>query len=100
MEILTELQPLKVLQNVIKKMGWYTGKSQLLITYEGEFEGFYGKASEDWEQQAVVELKEVKNSSGEIICPGIKVKGTAYESIEDVARKVVQLLEKWDSENK
>ena len=100
METLTELQPLKSLQNIIKKMGWYTGKSQLLITYEGDFEGFYGKASEDWEQQAVVELKEIKNSSGEIICPAIKVKGNAYESIEDVARKAVKLYENWVTASK
>ncbi len=100
METLTELHPLKYLQNIIKKMGWYTGKSQLLITYEGEFEGFYGKASEDWEQQAVIQLKEVKNSSGVIICPEIKVKGTAYESIEDVARKAIKLYENWYATNK
>ena len=100
METLTELQPLKSLQNIIKKMGWYTGTSQLIITYEGAFEGFYGKASEDWEQQATIELKEIKNSSGEIICPAIKVKGTAYESIEDVARKTVKLYENWNVTNK
>ncbi|MES2620190.1 MAG: hypothetical protein V4615_04990 [Bacteroidota bacterium] len=95
MESLLELHPLTSLQNIITKMGWYTGKSQLLITYEGAFEGFYGKASEDWEQQATVELKEVSGTNGQIICPGIKVKGLPYESVEDVARKVVKLYEKW-----
>ena len=99
MENLNELQPLKSLQSIIKKIGWYTGKSQLLITYEGEFEGFYGKASEDWEQQATVELKEIKQSNGDIVCPGLKVKGTFGESIEDIALKVVKLYNNWVAAN-
>ncbi len=100
MENLNELQPLKSLQSIINKIGWYTGKSQLLITYEGEFEGFYGKASEDWEQQAVIELKEIKQSNGDVICPAIKVKGACRESIEDVALKVVKLYNNWSAANK
>lgn len=100
METLSKTEPLKELQNIIGRLGWYSGKSQLLITYEGSFEGFYGLASEDWEQQAVIELKEVKTTNDKIICPAIKVKGNRFESIEDIAKKVLSIYEKWSSENK
>ena len=95
METINELQPLKYLQQIINRAGFYSGKSRLLITYEGEFEGFYGKASEDWEQQAVIQLKEIKNSNDEIMIPEIKVIGLRNESIEQVARKVVIIYERW-----
>jgi len=44
------------LENKIQGLGWFSKQVQLIITLKSEFEGFYGKASEDWEKQVTIEI--------------------------------------------
>ena len=83
------------LEQLIKdfeRIAWYTGKSNLKINIFGEFEGFYGKASEDWEHSIVIESNEVIDSAGEIIWPSLKVTGKRFEDLDSVAKRF--LIEK------
>lgn len=76
------------LENKIRNLGWFSGQVELLISLKSEFEGFYGKASEDWETRTTIEIK----SPDETKIKNIKVVGTRFETINDVAKKVLNSL--------
>jgi hypothetical protein len=64
---------------MLMSFGWYTGKSDLLtLKIEGEFEGFYGKASESWEQKFILEIGQINFSKK--VFPGLKLEGTRYDT--------------------
>jgi len=44
------------LQKFVWERGWFSKSIKLTITLESEFEGYYGKASEDWEKQVIIQL--------------------------------------------
>jgi len=87
-----KLSNLNELEHFINGLGWYTGHSKLSITHTGEFEGYYGRASESWEHQTIIELKEVLSDNKKVLCPAIKVVGARFDSIEDVAKKVLERI--------
>jgi len=68
-----------LLQDFIVRLGFFSKSVKLTIVLESQFEGFYGKASEDWEQQVTIQIE----SPDEKICPTIKVVGQRYEYIDD-----------------
>jgi len=78
------------LENKINKLGFFPRQIELIISLKSEFEGFYGKASEDWEQQVVIEIK----SPDENIIKNIRVVGKRFEKINDVAGRVLDILKK------
>jgi hypothetical protein len=82
------MKNIKELEIKIRNLGFFSGKIQLLISLTSEFEGFYGKASEDWEKQVVIEIK----SSDESVIKSIKVFGKRFESIDDVAGRLLNML--------
>jgi len=76
------------LERKIRGLGWFSKQIQFIITTNVEFEGFYGKASEDWESQVIIEIK----SPDEKIIKNIKVKGLRGMKIDDVAKQVLIYL--------
>jgi hypothetical protein len=85
---------LQKLDGYISNLGWFTGTVKLLITLENEFEGFYGKASEAWETRIQIEVQ----SPDETICPNLNIVGDRYDRIDDVAKKILDCIEKWKIE--
>jgi hypothetical protein len=70
-------------------LGWYSGRKTLFnLKCEGEFEGFYGRASEAWNQQFTLTTEEVLLENGKKI-PAISVKG---ETIKEACDKALKLL--------
>lgn len=90
------MENLKKIEQFISTLGWFAGEVSLLISVNRSFEGYYGKASEDWETQIVIEIKSPKEDK----CPNIKIVGNRYEKIEDVARRVLFLIDNWKEQNK
>ncbi len=82
------------LQKFVWERGWFSKSIKLTITLESEFEGYYGKASEDWEKQVIIQLE----SFDENICPNIKVIGNRFEDIDSVAVRVLLKIEEWKNE--
>jgi len=79
------MENLKRLECFIRNHGWYSGKLKLEISLVGEFEGFYGKASEDWEHQVKISIHGGK-------LPDIEIVGGRHDNIDKVAEKVYQKL--------
>lgn len=76
------------LERKIRGLGWYKGTVKMTISQECEFEGFYGLASEGWEQQITIDI------IGQGVIPDLKVKGSRFDTIDDVAKKVLEQLDK------
>ena len=76
------------LENKIRGLGFFSKQIELNISLVSEFEGFYGKASENWEKQVVIEIK----SPDEKIIKNVKVVGLRFEKIDDVALRVLNAL--------
>ena len=87
------MENLRDLQRFIWSLGWFSKSVKLTITLESEFEGYYGKASEDWEKQVTIQIK----SPDETICPNIKVVGQRFDDIDKVSFLVLQKIETWRS---
>ncbi len=85
------MKNVKDLQKFVWGLGWFSKSVKLTITLESQFEGYYGKASEDWEKQVVIQIE----SPDETICPNIKVVGHRFEDIDTVAHRVLQMIETW-----
>jgi hypothetical protein len=81
------------LQQFVWGLGWFTGKVQLTITLKSEFEGFYGRASENWEKQVVIKLESPDTAK----CPSLTVIGKRHEGIDEVAKEVLAAIEEWKS---
>lgn len=76
------------LENRINSSGWYGGVLEMKITLQSSFEGFYGRASESWEQQVTIEIIAPEDSKFK----NIKIVGQRYETIDKVAFKVLGKL--------
>lgn len=81
-------EDLKHLELIIKNHGWYSRQLKLEISLTGEFEGFYGKASETWEHQVVIKI----TGKQPMIIPEIEVIGKRHENIDDVAKRVINII--------
>lgn len=79
------------LENFVSSLGWFSHQVKLIITVRREFEGFYGKASEDWESQVSIEIV----SPDEKICPNLKFTGARFEDIEGVSIRAIDFINKW-----
>jgi len=82
------MENLKQLEQFIGQLGFFSQTINLKILIEREFEGFYNKASEDWEQRVTIEIE----SPNETICPNVKVVGKRFEKINDVAARVLETI--------
>ena len=82
------LDNLLKLENKIRNLGMYFGKVKLVVTLEREFEGFSRRASEDMEERVTIEIV----SPDEKTIKNVKVVGRTYETINEVAKKVVKEL--------
>ena len=80
---------LKELQNRISQAAWFSGELQLNIQLKNSFEGHYGLASEDWENQVVIEIVSPEDCK----IPNLKVVGARFQSIDDVAKIVLDKIE-------
>ena len=88
-----DMESLFKLERIINRIGWYGGTHKLLNIYiEGGFEAFSGRASETWEYRVVIELNELLGDEGQILLPNIKEVGSRWESIEEVAKKVLNKI--------
>jgi|GEM_PF-3299951 len=85
------MKNVKDLQRFVWNLGWFANSVKLSITLENQFEGFYGKASEDWEKQVIIEL----SSPDETKCPNIKIIGSRFDDIDAVAFKMLKMIEVW-----
>lgn len=79
------------LEKFVSGLGWFSRTVELKISLKVEFEGFYGKASEGWERQVIIELI----SPDEKICPNIKAIGNRFDTINQVAYDVLYQIGKW-----
>jgi len=91
------------LQNLISMligMGWYVGKPDLLtLKIEGEFEGFYGKASESWEHRFSLEISEIHFDGKEF--PGFKAVGVRHtRNFEDLAMQAIKFINNFYNKEK
>lgn len=84
------MENVKKLENYISSLGWFGKTITLTIKLENAFEGFYGKASEDWEKRVTITVE----SPDEKKCKNVKVVGLQYQRIDDVAKIVLQELNK------
>jgi len=87
------MENLRDLQKFVWNLGWFSKSVKLTITLESEFEGYYGRASEDWEKQVTIQIE----SPDETICPNIKVVGQRLEGIDKVSFRVLEMIETWRS---
>ena len=87
------MENVKDLQKFVWGLGLFSKSVKLTITLESQFEGYYGKASEDWEKQVVIQIE----SPDETKCPNIKVVGQRFEDIDKVSFRVLQMIETWRS---
>ena len=70
-------------------LAWYGERKTLLnLKFEGEFEGFTGRASEGWEHRFILTSDEIKIENGKII-PRIKIIG---KTVDEVCSKAIKLL--------
>ena len=88
---------LEQLQKKLINFGWYGGKSNLLIlTMEGEFEGFYGRATEAWEHRFSLEIGRIEFDGKTF--PGYKVVGKSWkDDWEILAKQALKWLEDWET---
>ena len=77
----------------INSKGWFTGTLKLTMTIESAFEGFYGRATETWEQRVTIEMNEVREGD-KIASPAIKIVGKSYEQLNEVAGRVLTELKR------
>lgn len=76
-------------------LGWYGGRKTLFnLKCEGEFEGFYGRANENWNQQFTLTSEEIFiDGSGvdspQHIIPALNITG---KTVEEVCSKALKLL--------
>ena len=82
------MENVKNLENYISSLGLFGKTITLTIKLENAFEGFYGKASEDWETRVTIQVE----SPDEKKCKNVKVVGLQYQRINDVAGIVLQQL--------
>jgi hypothetical protein len=82
------MENVKKLQQFIWELGCFPKSVKMTITLESQFEGYYGKASEDWEKQVIIQIE----SPDETKCPNIKVVGQRFEDIDAVAYRVFQMI--------
>ena len=87
------MENLRDLQKFVCSLGLFSKSVKLTITLEREFEGYYGRASEDWETQVIIRIE----SPDEKICPNIKVIGQRFDDIDRVSFLVLQKIETWRS---
>lgn len=73
------------------RLGWYSGRKTLFnLKCEGEFEGFYGRASEDWNQQFTLTSEEIF-INGENVdsikrkIPALNISGKSVKEVCDQA---------------
>lgn len=85
------MENLRDLQKFVWNLGWFSKSVKLTITLESSFEGYYGRASEDWEKQVIIQIE----SPDEKICPNIKVIGQRFDDIDRVSFLVLQKIETW-----
>ena len=88
-----KMENLRDLQKFVWNLGWFSKSVKLTITLESEFEGYYGRASEGWEKQVIIQIE----SPDETICPNIKVIGQRFDDIDKVSFLVLQKIETWRS---
>lgn len=69
--------------------GWFGGSLKMNILIENEFEGFYGKASETWENRITISI----DSPNDCAIPSLRLVGTRYDNINTVAQKVLDKIE-------
>jgi hypothetical protein len=88
---------LEQLQRKLINFGWYGGRSNLLVlTMEGEFEGFYGRASEAWEHRFSLEIDKIGFTEKPF--PGYKIIGRSWkDSWEVLAKQALEYLEEWEA---
>ena len=71
-------------------LGWYSGRKTLFnLKCEGEFEGFYGRASETWEQRFILTSEEILFENGKKV-PALNITGG---SINEVCNKTLKELQ-------
>ncbi len=70
-------------------LGWYSGRKTLFnLKCEGEFEGFYGRASESWNQRFVLTSEEIFIQNGRKI-PALEITGESIKEVCDKALKII-----------
>lgn len=85
------LDSFKELLHYAYNLGWYSGEKELFnIKCLGAFEGFSGRASEDWEQKFILTSEEIKTETRTI--PAIEVSGETIGELCDKALKIIQTL--------
>ena len=90
-----EYEHIQKLEAFVSSLGWFSKTLKLIITLENEFEGFYGKASETWETRIKIEIQ----SPDENICPNVSITGNRFDTIDDVAKAVLNYIENWKADN-
>lgn len=82
---------LKDLQKYFANFGWYTKTRKfIIISFEGGFESFSGKASETWEYRWTILIPEHEDLN----IPQVLIHGNREDSLDDVAAKALKKLEK------
>ncbi len=70
-------------------LGWYGGRKTLFnLKCEGDFEGWSGRASEDWEQRFTLTSEEIITDNGKKY-PALHIEG---ESVKEVCDKALKFL--------
>lgn len=77
---------LKELEQHFIRIGWYAGTHDFItIRLEGGFEAFSGRASETWEYRWVINIHENQTLN----IPAIEIKGRRFESLDNVAKRIL-----------
>ena len=74
-------------------LGWYGGRKTLFnLKCEGEFEGFYGRANESWNQKFTLTSEEIiTNAPGGRKISAINIEGQSVKEVCDKALKELNL---------
>jgi len=83
------LDSFKKLLHYAHSLGWYSGKRTLFnLKCEGSFEGWTGRATEDWEQRFTLTSEEILLQNGKKI-PALDIVG---KSVKEVCEQALVAL--------
>lgn len=72
------------LEQAVIDTGWYKGRLTLTLVVEGEFEGFWGRANEDWNFRVRISV-----SCDDPKIPSFELVGNRNQRLEDLAREAI-----------
>lgn len=76
----------------INNTGWFSGELKIDIQIRRTFEGYHGRASEDWETQYEFTSTEIESDKGKVLFPRLHRISKRNQSFEDFIKSITKDL--------